>query len=234
MIHLPWLSTEDLSFPDTSCALTEPNGLLAGGGDLSPARLLSAYRQGIFPWFNQGDPILWWSPNPRTVVFPSEFHIAKSLRKLLHSNRYRVSFDHCFTDVMHACAEPRNYTKDTWISSDIISGYSQLHHMGIAHSVEVWQDSNLIGGLYGIALGGVFFGESMFSRKDNASKVGFAHLIAHLKQRDFSVIDCQVASEHLFSLGAREISRSQFQQLLIEFTAAPQNEDWRNWPNAYA
>lgn len=223
-IQIPRLNPSNTDFPSTSTALGEPNGLLAFGGDLSPARLIAAYHRGIFPWFNPGDPILWWSPNPRTVVFPDQLHISKSLRKILRRGVYSVSFDQCFINVMHACAAPRRpdtKANGTWISEDIIAGYSALHRCGIAHSVEVWLEDKLVGGLYGVALGKIFFGESMFSIADNASKVGFAHLLYQLKLWDFQLIDCQVASEHLFSLGAKEITREEFQQFLLNFSYLP-------------
>lgn len=220
-MSIPWLAPHHHQFPDPAFALDEPNGLLAVGGDLSPDRILAAYHQGIFPWFNPGDPILWWSPSPRTVIFPHELHISKSLRKTLRQGIYRVTFDHCFTDVMRACSAPRDYTDSTWISEEIIAGYTALHKRGYAHSVEVWKENALVGGLYGIALGKIFFGESMFSCADNASKVGFAHLVHQLKLWDFQMIDCQVANEHLFSLGAVEIERNAFQQLLLEFAHLP-------------
>jgi len=215
MTQIPWLNPANTIFPAPSMALREPNGLLAVGGELSPERILAAYRQGIFPWFNPGDPILWWSPNPRTVIFPSQLHISKSLRKLLRAGTYNVTFDHCFSDVMRACAEPRRHSDGTWISEEIIAGYTALHNRGFAHSVEVWCDQKLVGGLYGMALGKVFFGESMFSRADNASKVGFSHLVNQLLAWNFQVIDCQVANDHLFRLGAVEIPREDFQQLLL-------------------
>lgn len=218
---LPWLSPYNLKFPDINLALKEPDGLLALGGDLSPERILAAYRQGIFPWFNPGDPILWWSPNPRTVLFPKTFRISKSLRKTLRKAIYRVTYDGNFRAVMEACAAPRAYADGTWISPEMIDSYTQLHQRGLAHSVEVWRGEELVGGLYGLALGQVFFGESMFSRADNASKAGFAHLVWQLQQWDFAVIDCQVASEHLFSLGAEEIPRDDFRQLLVHFSNTP-------------
>ena len=221
MIQIPWLNPMDTHFPLTSHALEEPNGLLAAGGDLSPERILAAYQQGIFPWFNPGEPILWWSPNPRTVIFPEELHLSTSLRKTLRKGIYRVTFDQCFSAVMHACAAPRSYADGTWISEEIIASYSELHKRGFAHSVEVWLGDKLIGGLYGMALGKVFFGESMFSLADNASKVGFAHLVRQLKSWEFQLIDCQVANAHLFSLGAVEITREAFQQLLVNFTHCP-------------
>lgn len=221
MISIPWLSPYDHLFPAPECALNEPNGLLAVGGDLSPERILAAYHQGIFPWFNPGDPILWWSPSPRTVIYPEQLHISKSLQKLLRKGIYRVTFDNCFEDVMRSCAAPRTYADGTWISEDIIAGYTELHRRGYAHSVEVWQENQLVGGLYGMALGNVFFGESMFSHADNASKFGFAYLVRQLRQWKFELIDCQVANDHLFSLGAVEIPREEFQKILVNFVHAP-------------
>jgi leucyl/phenylalanyl-tRNA--protein transferase len=221
MTQIPWLSPNNTYFPSPAFALDEPNGLLAAGGDLSPERILAAYHQGIFPWFNPNDPILWWSPSPRTVVVPKNLHISKSLRKFLRKSIYRVTFDNCFTHVMRACAAPRSYADGTWINENIIAGYSTLHERGFAHSVEVWQEDELVGGLYGIALGKIFFGESMFSRADNASKVGFAHLVRQLIEWDFQLIDCQVANDHLFSLGAVEIPREEFQQFLLNFVHLP-------------
>jgi leucyl/phenylalanyl-tRNA--protein transferase len=201
--------------------MDEPDGLLAAGGDLSPERILAAYHQGIFPWFNPGEPILWWCPNPRTVIYPEQLHISRSLRKTLRQQIYRVTLDTAFTQVITACAQPRTGASGTWISAEIIAAYSRLHRMGFAHSVEVWRDNELVGGLYGIALGRMFFGESMFSRADNASKVGFAHLSQQLMAWDFPLIDCQVANNHLFSLGATEISRAAFQKMLVDFTQRP-------------
>lgn len=221
MIQIPWLNAQKAAFPSPALALREPNGLLAAGGDLSPERILAAYQHGIFPWFNPGDPILWWSPSPRTVIFPALLHLSKSLRKTLRKDIYTVTFDQQFTAVMRACAAPRHYADGTWISDEIIAGYSALHRQGFAHSVEVWQDQKLVGGLYGIALGRIFFGESMFSRADNASKVGFAYLVRQLLQWDFQLIDCQVANAHLFSLGAVEIPREEFQRYLLDFVKAP-------------
>lgn len=221
MISLCWLEPDNLHFPDPAQALEDPDGLVALGGDLSPERILAAYRLGIFPWFNPGDPILWWSPNPRTVVYPEQLHISKSLRKTLRQRIYRITFDHCFEQVMRACATPRPYADGTWISEEIIAGYTALHKQGVAHSVEVWQGDNLVGGLYGMALGRIFFGESMFSCADNASKVGFAHLVRQLRQWDFQLIDCQVANDHLFSLGAVEIPREEFQRMLVNFAHEP-------------
>ncbi len=227
---IPWLSVKNLNFPPLDYALEEPNGLLAAGGDLQPERILAAYHQGIFPWFNPGDPILWWSPNPRTVIFPKTHQVSKSLRKTLRRGTYQVSFDNDFKQVIEGCAAPRDYTDGTWISEKIIDSYNELHLRGFCHSVEVWQDKVLVGGLYGIALGKVFFGESMFSRADNASKVGFAFLVRSLSEWGFELIDCQVANSHLFSLGATEIPRDEFKQMLLNLTTAPCSYP-RNWSN---
>lgn len=227
---IPWLSPQNLDFPPVEYAMDEPNGLLAAGGDLNPDRILAAYRQGIFPWFNPGDPILWWSPNPRTVIFPETHHVSKSLRKTLRKGVYRVTFDRAFVQVMQGCAAPRNYANGTWISEAIIASYTELHRRGFCHSVEVWLGEELVGGLYGMALGKVFFGESMFSRADNASKVGFTYLVRTLRDWGFQLIDCQVANEHLFSLGAKEIPREDFQELLLNFTNLASNypQTWSN------
>lgn len=221
MSLIPWLNENDYEFPPPHLALDEPNGLLAAGGDLSPKRVLAAYRQGIFPWFNPGEPILWWSPSPRTVIYPTQLHISRSLRKTLRQKLYRVTLDLVFGQVMRACAQPRVGAQGTWISPEIIAAYTELHRQGFAHSVEVWRGEELVGGLYGIALGRMFFGESMFSRADNASKVGFAHLVRQLIDWEFQLIDCQVANDHLFSLGAVEIPRDSFQQMLLDFTQRP-------------
>lgn len=208
-------------FPDPSTALDDPNGLLAMGGDLRPERILMAYQKGIFPWFNPEDPILWWSPSPRTVFFPDQVRVSRSLQKVIRQKIYRVSFDTNFLAVITACAQPRTYATGTWISDEIIAAYHELHKRGYAHSVEVWQGAELVGGLYGMALGKVFFGESMFSRADNASKVGFVSLNERLKTNGFAMIDAQVANPHLFSLGAVEIPRAEFQQILVDFAHLP-------------
>ncbi|WP_339488529.1 leucyl/phenylalanyl-tRNA--protein transferase [Pseudomonas sp. EL_65y_Pfl2_R95] len=207
---LTWLERDSLQFPPLNKALQEPNGLLAAGGDLSAERLIHAYRHGCFPWFSDGQPILWWSPDPRTVLIPDELHISRSLAKVLRQDRYRVTFDHDFAAVITACSEPRDYADDTWITSAMRDAYLELHKRGLAHSVEVWQDQQLVGGLYGLAMGRLFFGESMFSRADNASKVGFVTLVEHLKAAGVVMIDCQMPTRHLQSFGARAISREQF------------------------
>ena len=217
-MHEPyWLKQDDLSFPDPENALTEPNGLLAVGGDLSLERLLSAYKLGIFPWYEDGQPILWWSPDPRMVVFPDELHISKSLKKIINRKVFKVSFNQNFPAVILACANQRSKNRDgTWITDEIQQAYIHLHQAGWAHSVEVWDDNNLVGGLYGIALGKIFFGESMFNEQNNASKVAFVYLTQSLKDQNFKLIDCQVSSEHLASLGAKEIRREKFMQHLQE------------------
>lgn len=218
MTTLPWIEDGSTEFPPTQQALTDPNGLLAVGGDLSPRQLLAAYRQGIFPWFDDSQPILWWSPNPRLVISPANLHVSRSMRKLLQKRPFTITTDRAFTDVMRACAEPRKHQDGTWISEQMITAYQTLHRLGHAHSVEVWQQEVLVGGLYGIHIGKVFFGESMFSRISNASKYGFIMLVLRLQQRGFKLIDCQVHTPHLASLGAEEIPRNAFEKLLLENT----------------
>lgn len=201
--------TRDLVFPPVRYA--EPDGLLAVGGDLSPERLILAYRKGIFPWYSEGLPILWWSPHPRLVLFPSELKISHSLRRVIRKGGYQVTFDRAFEAVMHGCAEARRAGPEgTWILPEMVEAYCELHTRGIAHSVESWIDGELAGGLYGVALGGAFFGESMFARRTDASKVALVHLVALLTARGFEIIDCQVKTAHLESLGAREIPRREF------------------------
>jgi leucyl/phenylalanyl-tRNA--protein transferase len=196
-------------FPDPNTALLSPNGLLAIGGDLAPERLLAAYRQGIFPWFNEGEPIHWWSPDPRAVLWLENFRISRSLAKLIRQKRLQVTFNQAFTAVIKSCAAMRKET-GTWITVDMISAYTQLHLLGHAHSVEVWQENELVGGLYGIAVGKVFCGESMFSKVSNASKVAMAYLVDRLKANGFILIDCQLPNPHLLSLGATTIARQEF------------------------
>jgi len=200
----------NLSFPPVEQALRSPNGLLAAGGDLSSARLLEAYRHGIFPWFSEGEPILWWSPDPRMVLFPHEFKVSNSLHKTLRNGRHEVRFDSNFEQVMRACAAPREGASGTWIVEEMIAAYCELHRLGYAHSVETWIDGKLVGGLYGMALGRMFYGESMFSRKTDASKIALAYLCAQLGKWNFGMIDCQMNTPHLTSLGAREIPRKEF------------------------
>ncbi len=205
------------AFPDIYKALQEPNGLLAFGGCLSPQRLVNAYRHGIFPWYNPGEPILWWSPNPRMVLFPQKLNISRSLNKTLRKQIYEIQFDYACARVISACAAPRSADGGTWITEEMQNAYRQLHRLGICHSVETWQDGELVGGLYGLAIGQVFFGESMFHTKTDASKVAYVHLVRQLADWGYQLIDCQVSSEHLLSLGAEEISRSNFQSLLTNY-----------------
>ncbi len=202
------------SFPPLEHALAEPNGLLAAGGDLSPERLLDAYSQGIFPWFNEDEPILWWSPDPRMVLFPNELKISPSMRKTLRKKNYQIRTDSHFTLVMEACARPRKNQAGTWIHPQMIAAYTKLHEMGWAHCVETWVDDKLVGGLYGVSIGRIFFGESMFSLIPDASKIALVHLVQQLQLWQFDLIDCQVRTPHLASLGAREISRKQFREVL--------------------
>jgi len=235
-----WISPGDrsLDFPDVSLALREPDGLLAVGGDLTAARILSAYRRGIFPWYSDNQPILWWSPDPRTVLFPARLKLSRSLRKTLRQARFRVTMDQAFRDVISACAAPRPGSSGTWITRDMADAYSALHESGYAHSVECWLDGRLAGGLYGVLTGRVFFGESMFSHVPDASKVAFAWLVRQLKAWQIGLVDCQVYSAHLASLGAEQIPRADFVKYLDvlcenehamqqwDFQAAVRNEPW--------
>ncbi len=223
---IPWLDRHSLSFPPLEHALDEPNGLLAVGGDLTPERLLAAYRHGCFPWFEDGQEILWWAPNPRTVVIPQQLHLPKSLKKVLRRGVFSVTFDQAFNAVIEGCAGPRNYTDQTWITEEMQQAYCQLHQLGHAHSVEVWQDGQLVGGLYGLAIGKVFYGESMFSRRNDASKVGFATLVSKLTQWGFELIDCQMHTEHLARFGAIAIDRADFAARLQRLCPAATNADW--------
>ena len=214
-------------FPNPSLSLEEPNGLLAIGGDLTPQRLLNAYRQGIFPWFNDDQPILWWSPNPRLVLYPEKIHLSRSLRKLLRNNPFKITMDHAFREVIEACSQPRSKEKGTWLSDRMKDAYSQLHALGYAHSIEAWQDDKLVGGLYGIALGQVFFGESMFSRVSNASKIAFAVFVEQMRHWGFKLIDCQVETAYLASFGAENIDRNRFQEHLKNWCAESTSHDWK-------
>ena len=204
-------------FPPLSKAMTDPDGLLAAGGCLSKKRLLKAYRSGIFPWYSPGEPILWWSPNPRLVLFPEQLKVSHSLRKTLRQNTFTFTVDRAFKQVISACARPRSYSEGTWISDDIQEAYCRLHKSGYAHSAEAWLNDELVGGLYGIALGKVFFGESMFHTYTDASKVVFVSLVEQLKLWGYQVIDCQVHSQHLASLGAVNCERAEFIGLLNQY-----------------
>jgi len=222
---IPWL-TDDLAFPDVERSLRYPDGLLAAGGDLSAQRLLQAYRRGIFPWFNPGDPILWWSPDPRMVLIPNQIKISRSLAKILRNTRYEVRCNTAFEKVMLACAAPRKDQDGTWINHDMVAAYTALHRSGHAHSVETWQEGKLVGGLYGVCIGRMFFGESMFSLVSNASKISLTHLVRQLERWQFGMIDCQMSTPHLFSLGAREIPRAEFIAKLQDLIHYPQITHW--------
>ena len=223
---MTWLDIET-PFPPLEQAMRAPNGLLAAGAELSPRRILTAYRSGIFPWFNAGEPILWWSPDPRMVLIPGEFRVSRSLAKSLRDTAYEARFDSAFEQVMRACAAPRNGQRGTWIHEDMIAAYSALHALGYAHSVEVWRDDMLVGGLYGIAIGRMFYGESMFSAVPNGSKIALAHLTRQLDRWRFGMIDCQMNTPHLASLGAREIPRGEFIAKLQELVNCAPIPHWQ-------
>ncbi len=207
---LPWLADHPVRFPPVAHALRDPDGLLAAGGDLSPGWLLAAYRRGIFPWFSDDQPILWWSPDPRMVLLPQELRVRRSLAKRLRNAGFRVTADRAFDEVVEACAQTRDGQPGTWITEEMRRAYGRLHALGAAHSLEVWRDTRLVGGLYGVALGPVFFGESMFSRVPDASKVALVHLARAMAAGGGRLIDCQMHTAHLASLGARDIARDAF------------------------
>jgi leucyl/phenylalanyl-tRNA--protein transferase len=230
-LNIRWIKPDAApdAFPDPCEALTEPNGLLAIGGDLSAERLLAAYRHGIFPWFSDGQPILWWTPDPRAVLFPTELKISRSLTKTLRKNIFMVSVDQAFGDVISECAE-RGTDTGTWITPDMTMAYIDLHERGHAHSIETWRDGELVGGLYGVNIGRVFFAESMFYRATDASKTALAGLTALCRATGIELIDCQVASGHLSRLGSRELPRLEFNRLLTRLTAFPAPVDWPDDP----
>jgi leucyl/phenylalanyl-tRNA---protein transferase len=219
-----WLSERDApdAFPPVERALREPDGLLAAGGDLSPARLLAAYRRGIFPWYSLGQPILWWSPDPRAVLFPPQLRVSRSLAKSMRNKGFETRIDTAFTDVISACGSSELRPGGTWLSSPMRTAYQRLHAMGYAHSIETWRADRMVGGLYGVALGQVFFGESMFSLERDASKVALARLCSELENRGFHLIDCQIATPHLLSLGAQLIPRTEFSELLAHYACGPE------------
>ena len=217
---IPWLGAHD-PFPPVEQAAAEPNGLLAAGGDLSVARLVEAYGNGIFPWFNDDQPILWWSPDPRMVLIPAEMKVSRSLAKTLRNSRFEVRADTAFRDVIQNCSLPRHGQDGTWITPQMVDAYCELHRNGIAHSVETWLDGELVGGLYGVALGRAFFGESMFTRVSDASKVALAALVRQLEAWGFGLVDCQMNTAHLASFGAREIPRADFTRRLRELIHYP-------------
>ncbi len=225
---IPWLD-HNTPFPPLSRALTEPNGLLAAGGDLSAERLIEAYQQGIFPWYGADQPLLWWSPDPRMVLIPAELKISRSLGKRLHKHDFEIRVDSAFETVMRACAAPRDANGEggTWITDEMIAAYTELHRRGLAHSVETWINGELAGGLYGVALGRMFFGESMFTRVTDASKIALAHLARQLHRWGFGQIDCQMNTAHLASLGARELPRAEFVRRLTDLVDCEPPPSWR-------
>ncbi|HUG98495.1 MAG TPA: leucyl/phenylalanyl-tRNA--protein transferase [Gammaproteobacteria bacterium] len=224
--EMRWLGPpgSEIRFPDPASALSWPNGLLAAGGDLSPERLLAAYRRGIFPWYETGQPILWWCPDPRAVIIPGELHIARRLRRQLASRPFEASFDREFAAVVRGCARSESPGTGTWITPEMAAAYTRLHQLGHAHSVEVWAGDALAGGLYGVAIGRAFFAESMFSGLPNASKAAMIHLTRELRARDFLVMDCQLPSRHLATMGAREIPRREFLALVSQGLAGASRE----------
>lgn len=217
---IPWLDRHD-PFPPVERALRDPSGLLAAGADLSTPRLLEAYRQGIFPWSGDEEPLLWWSPDPRMVLMPPELHMSRSLRRAIRSGRFAVTIDKAFRAAMEGCAEPRGQRQGTWITARMIDAYGELAARGYAHSVEVWSGSELAGGVYGVAIGRMFYGESMFSRRPDASKVALVHLVRQLERWGFEMVDCQMSTAHLASLGAREIPRAEFLRRLERLVRLP-------------
>ncbi len=228
---IPWLEQDD-PFPAVGKALSRPNGLLCAGADLSVERLLDAYRHGIFPWFSEGESILWWSPDPRMVLFPEELKVSRSLAKTLRREHYEVRLDTAFAAVIHECSLPRPAQDGTWITPQMQQAYCRLHELGYAHSVETWIDGKLSGGLYGVAIGRAFYGESMFSRVTDTSKIALAHLARYLERQGFAVIDCQMKTAHLASLGAREIRRRELAHSLETWTSEGQGPD--KWPQGGA
>lgn len=238
MSAIRWLSAgSDVDgFPPPHEALEEPNGLLAAGGDLRPERLLRAYRRGIFPWYEPGQPILWWCPEPRAVLLPSGLRVSRSLRRTLRRRAFEVTADEAFERVVEGCAGPRRYVAATWITDEMAAAYVELHRLGWAHSFEAWQDGELAGGLYGVAIGRVFFGESMFTRVTDASKTAFVGAVRYLESRSFELIDCQIASAHLRTFGAVDVPRTKFVSLLSKLCAQPARPtswtaDYAQWVN---
>jgi leucyl/phenylalanyl-tRNA--protein transferase len=208
-------------FPPTGDALDHPNGLLAGGGDLSPQRVLNAYRQGIFPWYSEGNPLLWWSPAPRCVIYPEKVYLSKRTRRRYNTGQYRLTLNQAFPEVIHACAAPRDYDDGTWITSDMEQAYNRLHRLGFAHSLEVWLEDELAGGIYGLSIGAMFFGESMFSRRTDGSKIALVALCRLLSRHGIGLLDCQVSNPHLFTMGAEELTRDCFEAELFSRVSEP-------------
>ena len=228
---IPWIKSAH-DFPAVDTALVEPNGLLCMGGNLQPETILTAYSRGVFPWYSEGQPILWWSPDPRMVLLPDEFKVSKSLAKTIRAGKFEVRFNTAFADVMAACAAPRGQYAGTWILPAMQAAYTNLHHIGFAHSAETWRDGKLVGGLYGIAMGRMFYGESMFARETDASKVAFVAMVEKLTRDGFQLIDCQQETRHLASFGARPIPRKKFTQQLQELiTLNADNSPVSYWTN---
>ena len=228
--RIAWLSDSDSpeSFPDVEQALAEPDGLLAAGGDLSSVRLRAAYARGIFPWYEEGQPILWWSPDPRCILWPAELHISRRLRRQIRRSPAELRFNHAFADVVEQCAGERRSQQGTWITEDMKHAYRSLHEEGWAHSIEIWEDGTLAGGLYGLCIGRVFFGESMFSLRPNTSKMAMLGLATHMRSEGLELIDCQVVSPHLLTMGAKLMPRSDFTVILQR--ACNPSERHENWP----
>lgn len=221
-VRIPWLGENpDAPFPPTHLALDHPNGLLAAGGDLSPERLLNAYRRGIFPWYSEGDPILWWSPAPRCVIYPEQVHLSRRTRRRFNTGRYRLTLNSGFERVIHECAESRARNEGTWITQHMEAAYIQLHRMGHAHSLEVWLGDELVGGIYGLAIGAVFYGESMFSASTDGSKIALVALCNVLSESGIDLLDCQVGNPHLYRMGAVDVSRETFDKEMSARTAVP-------------
>lgn len=230
MNELKWISSDEdpTALPPAHDALAHPNGLVAAGGRLSTDWLISAYKRGIFPWYEEGQPVLWWSPDPRSVLWTDELRISRSLRRAIRRRAFEITSDVAFEAVIHACAEPRQYTSSTWITTQMATAYIRLHEAGWAHSFEAWQGDRLVGGLYGVAIGRVFFGESMFSRATDSSKVAFAAATRFLASRNMPIIDCQIPSAHLTSLGAIEMPREKFVGILRKLCRPTRAEgSWR-------
>ncbi len=234
MATIPWLEGGELDFPPLEQALDEPDGLLAVGGDLSPERLLHAYRQGIFPWYEDPHPIFWWSPAVRAVITPGTLHVSRSLRRSLRRQPWQVSRDQAFDAVVVACAQLDQQRPGTWITAEMRAAYNRLHQLGWAHSVEVWLEGVLVGGLYGVAIGGAFFGESMFSRVSDASKIALLHLDRYLHDREFGMLDCQMMTPHLASMGARPLPRPRFARQLAREVTRSCPETSGAWPRPIA
>lgn len=235
--RITWLNTSDPpgAFPDVESSLSEPDGLLAAGGDLSTERLLAAYARGIFPWYEEGQPILWWCPDPRCILWPADLHISRRLRQQMRNSSAELRFNCSFGKVVRECAGERRSQQETWITHRMIAAYEQLHDDGWAHSIEIWDDDELVGGLYGICIGKVFFGESMFSKKANSSKMAMLGLVTHMQSFGLELIDCQVVSRHLMTLGATVIPRSEFTDFLASACNPPvPHQDWPSRPTPIA